>query len=63
LIVLTEAGRAALRRTWPAYARGIAEHFARHVRAEEAPVLTAALERVRAASLTPANGPVDSLVF
>jgi DNA-binding MarR family transcriptional regulator len=50
LIALTEAGRAALRRTWPAYARGIAEHFARHVRADEAPVLTAALERVRAAA-------------
>jgi DNA-binding MarR family transcriptional regulator len=50
LIVLTDSGRAALRRTWPAYARGIAEHFARHVRPEEVSVLAAALERVRAAS-------------
>jgi DNA-binding MarR family transcriptional regulator len=50
LIVLTDAGHAAVRRTWPVYARGIAEHFAQHVRADEAPVLTAALERVRAAS-------------
>jgi DNA-binding MarR family transcriptional regulator len=50
LVVLTDAGHAALRRTWPAYAHGIAEHFARHLRPDEAPVLTAALERVRAAA-------------
>ncbi len=50
MIVLTRAGRDAVRRTWPAYARGIAEHFARHVRADEAAVLTAALERVRDAA-------------
>jgi DNA-binding MarR family transcriptional regulator len=60
LIVLTEAGRAALRRTWPAYARGIAEHFARHVRVDEARVLTAVLERVRGAVATPANGPLPA---
>ena len=49
LIVLTELGRGAVRRTWPVYARSIAEHFARYVRPDEAEVLTAALERVRAA--------------
>jgi DNA-binding MarR family transcriptional regulator len=50
LIALTESGHAAVRRTWPVYARGIADHFARHVGTDEALVLTAALERVRAAS-------------
>ena len=50
LIAITEAGRAALRRTWPAYARGIQEHFARHLTAGEAHTLAAALERVRDAA-------------
>jgi DNA-binding MarR family transcriptional regulator len=45
-VVLTDAGRAAVRRTWPAYRRGIAEHFARWVTPDEAAVVTAALERV-----------------
>ena len=45
--VLTEAGRDALRRTWPAYAAGIMEHFARHLTEDEARVIAAALERVR----------------
>lgn len=44
--VLTDEGRAALRQTWPAYARGIQEHFARHLDDEEARALSAALERV-----------------
>lgn len=48
--VLTEQGRAALRRTWPAYAAGIREHFARHLDEAEAGVLTEALERVLAAA-------------
>jgi DNA-binding MarR family transcriptional regulator len=47
LVTLTEAGRAALRATWPAYARGIQEHFARHLTADEAQVLSLALERIR----------------
>ena len=47
--VLTPAGDATLRRTWPTYARGIVEHFARHLDDAEAQVVTAALERVRAA--------------
>ena len=48
--VLTPEGEATLRRTWPTYARGIVEHFARHLDDAEARVVTAALERVRAAS-------------
>jgi DNA-binding MarR family transcriptional regulator len=50
LVALTDAGRDALRRTWPAYARGIREHFARHLTAEEARVLATALARVRGAA-------------
>jgi DNA-binding MarR family transcriptional regulator len=50
LVALTDFGRGALRRTWPYYARGIASHFAQHLSADEAQVITAALERVRAAS-------------
>jgi DNA-binding MarR family transcriptional regulator len=30
-VVLTDEGRALLRRMWPVYRRGIAEHFARHL--------------------------------
>ena len=47
--VLTDEGLAALRRTWPVYARGIAEHFARHLSDEEARTIAEALERVLAA--------------
>jgi len=50
--VLTADGLAALRRAWPIYARGIAEHFARHLDDAEARTLTEALERVRAAAPT-----------
>jgi DNA-binding MarR family transcriptional regulator len=59
LIALSDAGRAALRRTWPAYARGIAEHFARFLAPEEASMLVVALERVRAASPPPPVEPAD----
>ena len=55
LVALTDAGRDALRRTWPAYARGIREHFARHLTAEEARVLATALARVRGASTREAS--------
>jgi DNA-binding MarR family transcriptional regulator len=51
--VLTEAGYAALRRTWPRYARGIQEHFGRHLGEEEAAVLARALERVAGAGNSP----------
>lgn len=47
--VLTDEGLAALRRTWPVYARGIAAHFARHLSDEEARTIAAAFERVYAA--------------
>src|SRR5688500_15397794 len=44
--VLTEEGLEALRTTWPIYARGIAEHFGRHLTDEEVEVLDRALRRV-----------------
>jgi DNA-binding MarR family transcriptional regulator len=44
--VLTEDGKATLLRTWPAYARGIAAHFARHLSEEEADRTARVLERV-----------------
>jgi len=48
--VLTEQGRDALRRAWPVYARGIQEHFARHLSDDEVRALTAALGRINAAA-------------
>lgn len=51
--VLTPEGLAALRRAWPIYARGIAEHFARHLDDAGARILTDTLERVRAAAPSP----------
>jgi len=47
--VLTEKGRAALRQAWPIYARGIANHFARHLSGAEARTLTEAFEGILAA--------------
>jgi DNA-binding MarR family transcriptional regulator len=44
--VLTEEGLEALRRTWPTYARGIAEHFGKHLTDEEVEILDRALRRV-----------------
>jgi DNA-binding MarR family transcriptional regulator len=44
--VITEQGIAALRRTWPMYARGIAEYFAQWLTLEEAAVLEAAFGRI-----------------
>jgi DNA-binding MarR family transcriptional regulator len=44
--VLTDEGRATLLRTWPAYARGIAAHFARHLSEEEADHVSHALTPV-----------------
>lgn len=46
--VLTDEGLEALRRTWPSYARGIAQHFGRHLTDEETHVLTEALSKVLA---------------
>jgi DNA-binding MarR family transcriptional regulator len=48
--VLTDAGRDMLRRMWPVYAAGIAEHFGRHVSDEEAHMLTETLSRIFAAN-------------
>jgi DNA-binding MarR family transcriptional regulator len=47
--VLTDAGHAALRRAWPIYAQGIAEHFARHLHPDEVGSMTEALARILAA--------------
>ena len=46
--VLTEEGKATLLCTWPAYARGIAAHFARYLSGEEADLVARVLERVAA---------------
>ena len=48
--VLSEEGLEALRRTWPTYARGIAEHFGKHLNDEEVEVLDRALRRVLTAA-------------
>ncbi|MEJ7814794.1 MAG: hypothetical protein WKF53_06415 [Rubrobacter sp.] len=39
-----------MRTTWPVYARGIAEHFGRHLSDEEVEVLDRAFYRVSAAA-------------
>ena len=44
--ILTEEGLEALRRTWPTYARGIAEHFGKHLKDEQVKVLDRALRWV-----------------
>ncbi len=44
--VLTDRGRDALRKAWPIYAQGIAQHFAQHLTAAETETLTAAFARV-----------------
>ena len=43
---ITEDGKATLRRMWPVYAAGIAEHFGRHLTDEETRVIASALGRV-----------------
>ncbi len=44
--VLTDEGRAALRRSWPVYAKGIQVHFAQHLSDAEISTLAGALTRV-----------------
>src|SRR5215470_9835785 len=44
--VITEKGIAALRQTWPIYARGIAEYFAQWLTLEEAQILESAFGRI-----------------
>jgi len=53
---ITEAGRATLRRMWPVYAAGIAEHFGRHLTDEETRVIASALRRVADAGRARAEG-------
>jgi DNA-binding MarR family transcriptional regulator len=48
--VLTDQGRAQLRRAAPVHLRGIQEHFARHLADDEVRVLTDALAKVNAAA-------------
>ncbi len=44
--VITAEGREVLRKAWPVHARGVAEHFARHLSKEEADVIADALGRM-----------------
>ena len=43
---ITDEGGATLRRMWPVYAAGIAEHFGRHLTDEETRVIASAIGRV-----------------
>ena len=49
---ITEDGKEMLRRMWPVYAAGIAEHFGRHLGDDEARVIAAAFGRVANAART-----------
>lgn len=44
--VLSDAGREAVRRAWPVYARGIEQHFARYLSEEELDVISDSLGKV-----------------
>lgn len=46
---ITKDGRAMLRRMWPVYAAGIAEHFGEHLTDEEARIIATVLGRVAGA--------------
>ena len=50
VVVLTPAGRQALRRAWPAYAEGINELFLSRLSRREVVTIAAALDRVRQAA-------------
>jgi DNA-binding MarR family transcriptional regulator len=51
--VLTEQGRAALRRAWPVYAQGIARYFAQWLTPDEALTLWAAFARMLHGAVRP----------
>ncbi len=53
---ITDEGGATLRRMWPVYAAGIAEHFGRHLTDEETCVIASALGRVADAGRARAEG-------
>ena len=55
--VITPAGRKRLRAAAPAYLSGIERHFTGHLSDDEAGTITAALERVLAASAEPDSSP------
>lgn len=57
LAVLTPEGKEALRRAAPVHLRGIEEHFGRHVSDEEAAVVRAVFDRVRAALVSSGCAP------
>ena len=57
--VLTDQGRSALRRAAPVHLRGIQEHFARHLVADEVRVLTDVLARVVAAARASAQDGLE----
>jgi DNA-binding MarR family transcriptional regulator len=44
--VLTTEGTAALRAAWPVYAKGIQEHFAKHLNRDQTAAITEGLQRV-----------------
>jgi DNA-binding MarR family transcriptional regulator len=44
--VITDQGRRVLKQAWPVHARGVAEHFARHLSGKEADVIADALGRM-----------------
>jgi DNA-binding MarR family transcriptional regulator len=44
--ILTEAGREAVRHSWPVYAQGITTYFANHLSQEEAQTLTSVFARL-----------------
>jgi DNA-binding MarR family transcriptional regulator len=59
--VLTDKGRQTLEDCWPVHARGVAEHFANHLDADEVAVITEALGRMGPPDIdpcpwTPADG-------
>ncbi|MBA2364044.1 MAG: MarR family transcriptional regulator [Chloroflexia bacterium] len=58
--VLTQKGREALREAWPAYARGISEHFASILTDPEVELLTGILRRVSAAARPAPSMPRDT---
>ena len=48
--VLTEKGRDSIRKSWPVYSKGIAEHFAHYMNDEEAQVIQNVFARIVEAS-------------
>jgi DNA-binding MarR family transcriptional regulator len=55
-VVLTDEGRALLRRMWPVYARGIERHFAAHL-GRSGPRTRAMLEKVAESARSVSGGP------